>query len=294
MRNFININFNKPVFILATVFLVFISVCGYCKNDFNRELSAITSKKSVILISNVQTGKLIGVSNPNLSHQKYTIGSLAKIITATALLEENIITTEQTYNCKGYEIINGKKIYCWNPNGHGKNNIETALAQSCNLFFLNYSKKLKSEDILKYYKLYKIDDSEINLPKSGLNTNLALGVDQKLLVSPMGMLSMASTLAGAKKLDISPSTLSRIKNGMILGAKEGTSKLFYKKGYSVAAKTGTAPYGKSGKHGWVIGYYPANNPKIAFCVFIMDGTGFSDAVPVAVRALDLCKKYNYI
>jgi len=294
MRNLININLNyKYIFIITAGFFLFIAGTGIgcCKGDFNSDLVALTSKKSVILVTDLKTGKLIGISNRNMANKGYTIGSLAKIITAAALIEENIITTEQTYNCKGCEVISNKKIYCWNAGGHGKNNLESALAQSCNLFFLNYAKKLKSGDILKYYKIFIPDNK---LPTSGLNTDLALGLDQKLLINPMEMLSLASASAGTKQINIKPSTIAVIRNGMILSGKSGTAKLFSKKGYNAAAKTGTAPYGKNGKHGWVIGYYPADKPKLAFCIFVTDGTGYSDAVPIGVKVLDLCKKYHYI
>jgi len=330
MLNYINKNCNYKRICIFTIALIMLAATvgiGYCneiyskKDNFNRDLTKITNKKSSILLVDINTGYIIGMSNKNIAYKGYTVGSLAKIITATALLEKGIITSEQTYDCKGYKVINGKKIYCWNSSGHGKNNIESALAKSCNLFFLNYSKKLNYKDLMDYYKIYKLDsrrqisDSieipEFNLPINGLNTSVALGTDQKILISPLSMLSLASTMArngeykplwinkntnnsDSVKLDIKPSTISRIQNGMTLSGKEGTANLFSKKGYNVAAKTGTAPYGKDRKHGWVIGYYPANKPQIAFCVFVMDGTGSLDAVPIAIKGLNLCKKYHYI
>jgi penicillin-binding protein 2 len=66
-------------------------------------------------------------------------------------------------------------------------------------------------------------------------------------------------------------------------------------GIKVAAKTGTAEWGSpdsraSGRtpdHAWLIGYAPADNPTVAFAVYIHSGTfGGKACVPVAKRVLE--------
>lgn len=63
-----------------------------------------------------------------------------------------------------------------------------------------------------------------------------------------------------------------IKEGMRLGATEGTARALNFPGAEIAAKTGTAEIGTANKthvNSWVIGYFPYNEPKYAF-VFLME------------------------
>lgn len=310
---------SRREFLVLVGLLPFLNSFKFINSNLNDELSKIISKKGTCIIADISTGQIIGCSNFNKAFHAYTIGSLGKLITSTALLEEKVINKDHSYYCKGSEIINGKKKYCWNPNGHGKLSLESALTESCNLYFLNYSKKIASEDILKYYKIYNLNKCEpakelsietnFNIPSTGLNTDIALGLNKKLLLSPAQMLSLTCTIARngiykplwvkkpstqAKKLNISESTIRVVQNGMSGCGTTGTAKLLTTKGFSVAAKTGTAPYIDKKTHGWCIGYTPIKKPKIAFCTFIDEGTGFSDAVPITSEILKLCQKHLYI
>ncbi len=80
-------------------------------------------------------------------------GSVFKVVTAIAGLEEGAIDEETTFNCKG-EIKLGNRIYrCWKHHGHGNMKIMKALEESCDVFFYRVSQKLKSVDkIAKWAK----------------------------------------------------------------------------------------------------------------------------------------------
>ena len=53
-------------------------------------------------------------------------------------------------------------------------------------------------------------------------------------------------------------------------------------GHPVAGKTGTArKINGNGTHAWFIGFSPVENPEIAVAVFIKDGRGARQALPVA-------------
>lgn len=287
--------------------------------SFSNNLKNIIGQKGVVLIANISTGQIIDCTNLNKASEAYTIGSLAKLVTATALLEEKLLSSEDTYFCKGYEIVEGKRFNCWQPSGHGLLKAETAIGQSCNLFFLKASLKIAPEDLIKYYKKYHIDAIELpfeahnnishNLPTTGKASDIALGLDQNLLISPLQMLSFACTLARngvykplwiknpsttEHKILLTPSTISIVRNGMIHCSTEGTAKLLYQKGFNTAAKTGTAPFSQKNSHGWCIGFTPISKPDLAFCIFVENGTGFSDAVPITAKILQLCKDFNYL
>ncbi|MEW5819981.1 MAG: penicillin-binding transpeptidase domain-containing protein [Cyanobacteriota bacterium] len=273
--------------------------------ELSIKLKEIIGNKGVIVLSKIKTGEIIGCSDINQAKQKHTIGSLAKLIDSTALLEEGLITTEDTYYCKGHDNFNGQKIYCWNYNGHGLMNIQSALSESCNLFFLNASKRISPVDLLKYYDIYKLNESNQNKNKNNTTSfkklahtskkNITLGLDKNLKLSSIQLIGLVNTIANkGNNLPISERTMTIVQNGMIASGQTGTANLLYKTGLNVAAKTGTAPSKSDKTHGWCIGFCPIKKPEISFCVFIKEGTGFSNAVPVAGKTLKLCKTLNYL
>lgn len=63
----------------------------------------------------------------------YPPGSLFKLILAVASLETKKINLNTTFICKGRIKIGNKEFACWNT--HDKQNIVSAIANSCNVFF---------------------------------------------------------------------------------------------------------------------------------------------------------------
>ncbi len=86
-------------------------------------------------------------------------------------------------------------------------------------------------------------------------------------------------------IDISSKTMQTIKEGMIAVTTSGTAKEIFKDfPLTVAGKTGTAQVG--GKtNGLFIGYAPADNPRIAFCVVIEGGRSGNLAAGIAKNVL---------
>jgi cell division protein FtsI/penicillin-binding protein 2 len=297
--------------------LPFLAGFDFKNETFDDELKTAVSNRGIALIADIQTGLLTGCSAMQRAIKGYPIGSLAKIITATALLEEKIIHKDHKYYCKGFDIRGNRKINCWNPNGHGIMTLETAIKESCNLYFLNQARKIAPCDLLKYYYTFKLDRPELKsestippanfLPPNGLTEQLALGTDRNLLLTPANILNLSCTIARngiyiplwrttppatEEIITVSSHTMKAIQSGMKGAASTGTAKLLNEKGFRAAAKTGTAPIKAEKTCGWCTGYLPYDNPRLAFCVFVNEGTGFSDAVPLAVKVLNICKQKN--
>lgn len=82
-------------------------------------------------------------------------------------------------------------------------------------------------------------------------------------------------------IDISPKTMQTIKEGMVKVTTKGTAKdVFSGFPITVAGKTGTAQVGGR-TNGLFIGYAPADEPKISFCVVIEGGKSGNLAATVA-------------
>lgn len=54
---------------------------------------------------------------------------------AVASLEEGAITRSTIFNCGGLFRYYDQTFQCLNKNAHGGENVETALRDSCNIFF---------------------------------------------------------------------------------------------------------------------------------------------------------------
>ena len=83
-------------------------------------------------------------------------GSVFKIVTATAMLEDHVPPQSFTTFCPGYANFFGRQYHCWvyyakkGPKSHGVTNLHEAILQSCDVFFYNVGLRL-GIDRLAYY-----------------------------------------------------------------------------------------------------------------------------------------------
>jgi len=303
--------FSRREFLFLLAILPLLSSYSFNESSFADKLVYLAGKDNCILLSEVKSGKIIGCANKNLINKPFTIGSIAKIITSIALLEEGLISDKEIMSCKGKENIAGKDIICWKPSGHGRLNIESGISESCNIFFYKASLRISPEDILKYYKILNLIPKDLNYKPNNIY-EIALGLDKHICTTPLQLLSLVNFLATngiykpvwfnnqaesyniKEKLTIKNSTISIIKNGMISAGQQGTAKKIHSNGYEVAIKTGTAPNDNNTMHGFAVGFVPSVNPKISFCILVKNGTGFSNAVPLVNKVLKLCSEYHYL
>lgn len=98
----------------------------------------------------------------------YEPGSIFKVVTASALLEENIteIDTPNVFNCSGYFRVSGWKIRCWRyPRTHGSQSLRQAIMNSCNPSFMQAGLKIGIKKYTEYLKAYNLyDTTGVDLP----------------------------------------------------------------------------------------------------------------------------------
>lgn len=264
-------------------------------------LDAILQEKNCsIVLYDIQQKHPIIINNDLLSNQRIPIGSLGKLISTIAFFNTGIPIEGKSYRCNGYDYFDKKKVNCWKSGGHGDLTIERAIGHSCNLFFQHFSKNLSPHLLLATYnnildeiKSPKASQSSFRLAKSSLNHpiyNLCIGHDERFSLSPTEVATLMALLATEKIMSVTNRTAyTAIKNGMILGAKEGTSHLLGQNNLIVAAKTGTIKDVNGIYSGWIGGYYPITSPRISFCIMIHNGTATSNAVPLAAKVLKACQ-----
>lgn len=76
----------------------------------------------------------------NRTLYSYSVGSIFKLVTAFEAIDEGLENFE--YNCTGSIDINGTVYNCHDHSGHGKQNLEQAMINSCNTYFIALSQNL--------------------------------------------------------------------------------------------------------------------------------------------------------
>jgi penicillin-binding protein 2 len=207
-------------------------------------------------------------------------GSIFKIITAVAALEEGVINEETTVNCSGSIKYGNRKFRCWKRGGHGRVSIHRALVESCDVFFYEIGKRLGIDTIHTYASKFGLG-SKTGFPfgneKEGLIPNTTWKIEKKktkwflgetfinaigqgyVSITPIQAALMTSMLANngtsfapqiliggdpekINKIDLSPQTI-RIVSDSLMGVvheKQGTGKAARSDVITIAGKTGTA------------------------------------------------------
>ena len=87
----------------------------------------------------------------NRAISAYSVGSIFKLVTAAAALEQGI-SSEYSYTCTGSVNVNGQIFNCHKWGGHGEIDMETAMVKSCNTYFIALSEYLDKEDYIETAK----------------------------------------------------------------------------------------------------------------------------------------------
>ncbi|ELC8416179.1 stage V sporulation protein D [Clostridium perfringens] len=112
-----------------------------------------------------ESAKLQNMWRNTIVSDAFEPGSIFKIITSIAAIEENIAGKDEVYYCDGSLNIAGKNIKCWKPGGHGVQNFNQTLENSCNVAFMEMGAKLGAEKLNEYIKLFGFGtQSGIDLP----------------------------------------------------------------------------------------------------------------------------------
>lgn len=81
-------------------------------------------------------------------------GSIFKVVTATAAMSEGKVNKSDTFVCGGSTTIGKRSIHCWKRTGHGSQNFEQILQNSCNVGFMELGRRLGPELLTKYIKQF--------------------------------------------------------------------------------------------------------------------------------------------
>ena len=84
----------------------------------------------------------------------YEPGSTFKIITASACLEERVVSLSDTFSCPGYRIVEDRKIRCHKVGGHGAETFVQGIQNSCNPVFIDIGLRLGTGRFCDYFEQF--------------------------------------------------------------------------------------------------------------------------------------------
>lgn len=209
----------------------------------------------------------------------YEPGSTFKIFTASAALEEGVVSLNSTFNCDGDYKLLGVNYHCANRSGHGHETFTQGLMNSCNPVFIEIGQRLGVETFSKYFDAFGFNErtgidvaneasSVVHNPEKMTKIDLAsTSFGQSVRITPLQLITATCAIANGGKLMqpylvgsvidsdgnivsetepvvkrrvISESTAKTVCSMMEAVVEGGTGKNAYIPGYRVAGKTATA------------------------------------------------------
>lgn len=282
---------------------------------------ALNGRSGAVMVYNYKTGEVLCmVSSPSIDplnppetlpdgayinrciSATYAPGSVFKLVTLTAAIENISDLYQRSFYCSGSVEVMGVTINCTGT--HGSQTIEQALANSCNCAFAEISLELGPDILAEYAEelgiteeltLDSISTAAGNYDKDeSMSASMAWsGIGQyNDLVCPYAMLRLAGGIANGGTV-VEPSLLGQSEKTTHLVSSDTADKVASMMNYNVvyhygsdrfpgldiSAKTGTAEVG-DGKdaHGWFVGFLNDEEHPYAFvCIVENGGSGLGAA-----------------
>ena len=143
----------------------------------------------------------------------YEPGSIFKVFTASAALEEGVVKEEDTFYCPGYKLVEDRRIRCARTTGHGSETFVQGVQNSCNPVFIEVGMRLGTENFYKYFEKFGLmGKTGVDLPGEAATimhkkenvgqVELAtMSFGQSFQVTPMQMATtVCSVVNGGKRI----------------------------------------------------------------------------------------------
>lgn len=176
-----------------------------------------------------KTTTLQGMWRNKAISDTYEPGSVFKTVTASAALEEGLVTNidqQGQFCCTGSIEVSGTRIKCWRYyRPHGPESLRLALMNSCNPVFIGLGQKI---GVTKYYEYLRkfglFSKTGIRLPgeansifvkeeKAGPVELATISFGQRFEITPLQMITAVSSIAN-KGVYIKPRIVKSIQNSV--------------------------------------------------------------------------------
>jgi len=267
------------------------------ESELQQSVTETSATGGTIIIMHPRTGDILGMAswpsfdpnayqasrevdwrNPAISEQ-YEPGSLMKVLTIAAALDNGTISKDWTYNDQGSIEVGGIKIENWDKRAYGVVDTQGILVQSLNVGAATVSLGMGPVDFFRYFSKFNLGRlTGVNLEGEATGTMYILGdpnysdsnlgtnaFGQGLAVTPLQMITAVSAIANdglmmqpnivqkivtadqvvpsqptALGRPITAETARLVRDMMIAVVRDGLDSDAQLPGYTVAGKTGTA------------------------------------------------------
>lgn len=163
----------------------------------------------------------------------YYPGSVFKVVTGSAALEEKAISLNSSFNCGQVITVADTDIHCWSTYSHGTQDFTTAMTNSCNPAFIQIGQLLGRDKFFDYFKAYGFTEpTGIDLPGEAnsiyVNTSekgpvelASCSFGQTNKVTPLQMITAYAAVVNGGYL-VTPYVVSKIvdHNGNVIKTTE--------------------------------------------------------------------------
>ena len=209
----------------------------------------------------------------------YEPGSTFKIITASAALEEHVVSLEDRFHCPGYIVVEDRRIRCHKTTGHGAESFVEGIENSCNPVFINVGLRIGADRFYDYFEQFGLlRKTNIDLPGEaatimhkrediGLVELATVSFGQSFQITPIQLATTVSSIINGgnrvtphfgmqvekadgtcvKKMEYepqtgicSPDTSEKMRFLLEKVVSEGGGNKAYIEGYSIGGKTATS------------------------------------------------------
>lgn len=209
----------------------------------------------------------------------YEPGSTFKIITATAGLEEGVVSMTDNFGCPGFRIVEDRKIRCHKTSGHGGETFLQGIMNSCNPVFIDVGLRVGVDNFYKYFKQFGLmKKTGIDLPGEagtimhkkenvGMVELATVSFGQSFQITPMQLATTVSSIInGGNRITphfgvevktkegepvktlaypveegiVSEDTVEKMRYALEQVVAEGSGKKAYLPGYRIGGKTATS------------------------------------------------------
>lgn len=168
--------FSKPVNGDDVVLTIDEGIQEFAEKNAEQALIDNKAKAVSIIVANPKNGEILAMVNkpdynPNDPWEKgksfdelqkewrnravsdaFEPGSIFKVVTATAAMEEKVVKESDQFNCSGSITIAKKIIHCWKRTGHGSETFVDIIKNSCNVGFAILGQRLGAVNLNKWIK----------------------------------------------------------------------------------------------------------------------------------------------
>ena len=144
----------------------------------------------------------------------YEPGSTFKIITASACLEEGVVSLSDTFSCPGYRIVEDRKIRCHKVGGHGAETFVQGIQNSCNPVFIDIGLRLGAGRFCDYFEQFGLlGKTGVDLPgEAATIMHKEENIDQVEL----------ATMSFGQSFQVTPIQMAATVSALINGGKRVT------------------------------------------------------------------------